>query len=162
MRTLVTACRHRRTPAWELNGCSFETEEYGSHADRSRIYHILVAHSDPVPGPSHSHPRPRSRRNRLRTPAACTLSVRPWPLLALCRCSWPALGIRNGAGGVGAPVHHLRQPVCGRGSDVGVFLPSLEAWVPIRAKLAEAARVDLDQRDSGLGRRLLVRFEGHH
>ena len=62
----------------------------------------------------------------------------------------------------GAPVHHLRPPVCGRGSDVGVFLPSLEAWVPIRAKLAEAARVDLDQRDSGLGRRLLVRFEGNH
>ena len=62
---------------------------------------------------------------------------------------WPALGIRNGPGGVGAPVHHLRQPVCGRGSDVGVFLPSLEARVPIRAKLAEAARVDLDEGDCG-------------
>ena len=117
----------------------------------------VIQSLDPV---THTHARAQEP-----TPHTCSLhalSVRPWPLLALCRCSWPALGIRNGAGGVGAPVHHLRPPVCGRGSDVGVFLPSLEAWVPIRAKLAEAARVDLDQRDSGLGRRLLVRFEGNH
>eukprot|EP00964_Phaeocystis_antarctica_P134378 scaffold98681_cov75-Phaeocystis_antarctica.AAC.1 len=51
---------------------------------------------------------------------------------------------------MGAPVHYLRQSVYGRAGSSDL-LSCLEARIPICAKLAEAARVDLDQRHSGLG-----------